>query len=256
MGAMFFRTLAGAVILAWAAPAFAQQPVALQFEEGRVTLVARNVPVRAILGEWARLGGATIVNGDQIGGAPVTMELTAVPEREAIAVILRDVAGYLLAPRPAGSKGVSAFNRIVILPTSAPPRTPQPAAPAAAQRPGFQRPPIAIRPPVVEQAEMPPDDPVEPEEPQAGAPPAGAPRAAAPRPLRLPFGTPGSNGSNVRIVSDDDDPNSSTPSSEPAGRPPSAANPFGMPAGSSSMPGTIAPAPPAQQQRPEANPVQ
>jgi hypothetical protein len=252
---MFLRTLAAAVMFAWALPAFAQQPVALQFEQGRVTLVARNAPVRTILGEWARLGGATIVNGDQIAGAPVTLELTAVPEREAIAIILRDVAGYMLAPRPVGAAGVSAFNRIVILPTSTAPRTPQPAPPAVAQRPGFQRPPVAIRPPVPlpEQSEVPPDDAGEPDDPPAAALPAGPPQPGTPRQIRPPFGPVGSN---VRVVSNDDDVNESAPPPAPAGTPPSTANPFGVPTGSSSMPGTIAPAPPAQQQRPEANPVQ
>jgi hypothetical protein len=33
-----------------------EEPVQLQFQEGRVTLRAQNAPVRAILAEWARLG--------------------------------------------------------------------------------------------------------------------------------------------------------------------------------------------------------
>ena len=83
--------------------------------------------MRAILQEWARLGGATIVNGDRVTGPPVTLELTGVPERQALDIVLRSVAGYIVAPRPVGSQGVSAFDRIMILPTSVAPRAPAPA---------------------------------------------------------------------------------------------------------------------------------
>ena len=121
----------GAPSLSSALPADAQQPVTLQFNAGQVTLSAQNAPVRAILAEWARLGGATVVNGDRVAGPPVTLELTDVPERQALDVILRGVAGYMLAPRRAGSMGASAFDRIMILPTSVAPRNPPPAAAAA-----------------------------------------------------------------------------------------------------------------------------
>ena len=99
--------------------------VTLQFNDGQVTLSAQNAPVRAILAEWARLGGATIVNGDRVAGPPVTLELTGVPERQALDVVLRSVAGYMVAPRRAGSQGASAFDRIMILPTSTAPRAPR-----------------------------------------------------------------------------------------------------------------------------------
>ena len=141
--------LLSALLLIPALPANAQQPVSVQFSAGRVTLVARNAPIRTILAEWARLGGATVVNGERVAGAPVTLELTNVPERQALDVILRGVAGYMLAPRRAGSVGASTFDRIMILPTSAAPRNPPPAA-ATAARPGIPRPVlIPPRPPEV-----------------------------------------------------------------------------------------------------------
>ena len=84
--------LVSALLLISAVPADAQQPVSVQFRAGRVTLVARNAPIRTILAEWARLGGATVVNGERVAGAPVTLELTDVPERQALDVILRGVA--------------------------------------------------------------------------------------------------------------------------------------------------------------------
>jgi hypothetical protein len=137
---MAFRVLTVAAILfGWTLPAGAQQSVTLEFSAGKVTLNAQNAPVRAILAEWARLGGATIVNGDRVVGPPVTLQLTSVSERQALDVVLRGVSGYMAAPRAAGSSGASVFDRIVILPVSVAPRNPPPAA-AGAGRPGPQRP--------------------------------------------------------------------------------------------------------------------
>src|SRR5688572_24816833 len=142
---MAIKALICAVLLAGAWPAQAQQSVNLQFSNGRVSLRAQNAPVRAILAEWARLGGATIINGDRVPGAPVTLELTNVPESQALDIVLRSVAGYMLGPRRAGTSGASAYDRIMILPTSVAPRNPAPTPPpTAAARPGLPR-PIAPR---------------------------------------------------------------------------------------------------------------
>ena len=97
------------------------QNLKLQIHDGRVTLEAQNVPVRQILAEWARIGGAKIVNGEKVAGAPLTLQLQSMPERQALDIILRGVSGYMLAARQVGT-GVSAFDRIMILPTSAAPR--------------------------------------------------------------------------------------------------------------------------------------
>jgi hypothetical protein len=119
----------GALVLLLAPQAQAQQPMKLEIRDGRVSLDAQNVPVRQILAEWARIGGTKIVNGDKVVGAPVTLHFDGVPERQALDIILRTVSGYMLAAREAGSVGVSAFDRILILPTSAGARnTPPPAA--------------------------------------------------------------------------------------------------------------------------------
>lgn len=119
-----------AVVLALAAPALAQ-PVNLRFENGRITLDASGVPVKTILAEWARLGGTKVINGDKVSGAAVTLRLEGVPEAQALEIILRNVAGYMAAPRHANSTGASAYDRILVLPTSA-----APAATAAAARSG------------------------------------------------------------------------------------------------------------------------
>ena len=121
-----------AAALVIAAPAFAGD-ITLSMQNGRVTLIAQNAPVRQILAEWARVGQTTIVNADKVVGPPVTLQLVNVPEQEALEVVLGSVSGYLAAPRAIGSVGVSAIDRIVILPTSSAPAmstvTPPPAYP-------------------------------------------------------------------------------------------------------------------------------
>ena len=85
----------------------------------------QNVPVRTILAEWARLGGATVINGDRVAGVACSRSTSkARPEREALDIILRGVSGYMLAAREPGGAGASMFDRIMILPTSAAPRNP------------------------------------------------------------------------------------------------------------------------------------
>ncbi|MCC7178631.1 MAG: hypothetical protein IT177_09600 [Acidobacteria bacterium] len=110
----------GVVVLALSASASAQQ-LTLQFQDGRVTVDAAGVPVRTILSEWARLGGTRVVGGEKVAGAPVTIRLENVPEAQALEIILRNVAGYMAAPRRADSTGASAYDRILVLPTSSAP---------------------------------------------------------------------------------------------------------------------------------------
>ena len=249
------RFLCSACLLLALIPAAAQQQVALQFNGGLVTLRAQNAPVRAILAEWARLGGATIVNGDRVAGPPVTLELTGVPERQALDIVLRNVAGYMLAPRRAGASGPSAFDRVMILPTSAAPRTPPPAAPAAGSRPALQRPAVLARPADpqestidMSQPEDASDDTQAQTPPQQGPPvdPRRGPRPFIRRPVQ-PGAAPGNpTGANQEQPAE----TPATPAPGTVG--PTPANPFGIPSGSSSMPGVVAP----QTQQTPANRVQ
>ena len=114
---MFTAAVAGAISVT---PAAAQE-LKLSMANGRVTLVARDVPVRQILAEWARIGDTRIVNGDKLMGPPVTLEIVDYPEGRALDLVLRQAAGYMAAPRPANSAGASMYDRILILPTSRPP---------------------------------------------------------------------------------------------------------------------------------------
>jgi hypothetical protein len=110
------------LLLALAGTASAQS-IKLEFANGLVNLKADNASVRAILAEWTRLGGTNIVNGDRVSGAPVTLELQGVQERYAMDLILRGVAGYMIAARETPGRGASRFDRVMILPTSTAPRT-------------------------------------------------------------------------------------------------------------------------------------
>jgi hypothetical protein len=126
-------------------PAVAGAELALTIKDGRVTLVAENVTVRQILAEWARVGQTRIVNGERVSGPPVSIRLQDVPERQALAILLRSVSGYMAAPRPMELASASLFDRILIMPTSS-------AAPAAAapgpMRPGGLFPQPQPQPPV------------------------------------------------------------------------------------------------------------
>jgi hypothetical protein len=154
----------------------------LTIANGRVTLIAHDVTVRQILDEWARVGQTKIVNGDKLLGAPLTIELRDVPEATALETVLRSAAGYVVAPRMAGSIGASFYDRIMILPTSRPP-----AVTAAPPTPQLNRPPPPQTMPVVEN-----DDDPAPVAPPPVASPAGQPfPGPAPQPGAQQPGTQG-----------------------------------------------------------------
>ena len=108
--------LALALTLAWGGPpALAADDLKLSFAEGRVTVVATNVPVTAILMKWARVGGTRFVDAEALAGPPVTLELRDMPEGEALRVLLRAATGYVAAPRSMNDSGVSSFDRVLIM---------------------------------------------------------------------------------------------------------------------------------------------
>jgi len=149
------RLALAALLTACAVPAQAND---LQFsiKDGRVTLIAENVTARQIMEAWATIGESQIVNAEKLGGPPLTLRLEDVPERQALDIVLRSAAGYLVAPRPAGSDGPSRFDRILVLATSKAP--PAPARTLSAPTPA----PFAPPPPVgVDQWE--PEAPAEPD---------------------------------------------------------------------------------------------
>jgi hypothetical protein len=254
---MKFRNAGLAVlVLGCAALAHAQAPppLRLQISDGLVTLHADNVPVRTILAEWSRLGGAQIIGGDRVTGTPLTLELERVPERQALDIVLRGVSGYMLAAREAGAAGASMYDRIMILPTSAAPRNPAAVA-AAPMLPGA--PGGIVRPVIPRQV----DDSAENEADIVNQNPDGVPLG---RPVIGPIGVPrpGMPGAMpvaapvfmppITINPNDDQPQ--LPTQPPPGMVPTPGNPFGLPAGSSSRPGVITPVPQAPPGAPRTPP--
>lgn len=114
--------VATALLFCTSMPAAAQS-VKVAFNGNRVDVVAENATVRAILNEWARVGGTRIINAERLTGGPVTVEFRNAYERQVLESLLRGASGYLLGPRPVGAPGgPSGFDRIMILPTSTAPR--------------------------------------------------------------------------------------------------------------------------------------
>jgi hypothetical protein len=124
-----FKPLALVIVTWLAAGSTAFAEVHLTIRNGQVSLVAKDATVRQILTEWARVGQTKIVNVERIPGGPITLELKDLPEQEALDVLLRSVSGYMAAPRATGVANASAFDRIIVMPTSVAPRAPAGAAP-------------------------------------------------------------------------------------------------------------------------------
>ena len=98
-----------------ASTAFAD--VRVTMHDGRVTVVAKDATLRQIFTEWARVGQTKIVNVERIPGGPISIELTDVPEAQALDVLLRSVSGYMAAPRPTPVANLSRYDRILVMPT-------------------------------------------------------------------------------------------------------------------------------------------
>jgi hypothetical protein len=232
----------GALLTVMALPAGAQQPLRLSIQDGRVTLHAQNVPVRAILAEWSRIGGTTVFGGDRIAEAPVTLDLNGVPERQVLDILLRNVAGYVLGARASAAGGASSYDRILILPTSVAPR----AAVAPASNTPIRRPPP-----------LPPgradDDPQQDDapEPSPTLQPGRVLRTAPVDPSSQP-NVPQQFGQSPFQPDPDDSP-SETRQPGLVTVEPGPGNPFGVPAGSSSTPGVVTPVP-QRPQTPQAPP--
>lgn len=248
--------LAAVAVLSIAAGRADAQQMTLQIQNGLVTLDAQNVSVRQILAEWARIGGARIVNGDKVAGGPVTLQLKGIPERQALDSILRGVSGYMLASRQAGSMGASAFDRILILPTSSAPRTAAaPANNAFAPRPMPVQPQEPVETEVVEDDDHDEADPdaavdgsEDPDPPEPGPNPQFQRRPPFPNPMGAqgqPFMPQGPFPGPPQPIQDDED--------TPAEQPPTTV-PLNVPPGASATPGVISPVPQQEPQSPSPSP--
>lgn len=128
---LYRAAIAAFVVAASAAPLVAGQ-VRLELKGGLVSLDAKDASVREILAEWARVGRTRIVNGERAPGGLLTLQLTDVPEKKALDIVLRASAGYIAAERTALAGSESQYDRIVVM---AIPR------PAAGGSPGIAAPP-------------------------------------------------------------------------------------------------------------------
>jgi hypothetical protein len=167
-------------LVAGSAAVAAAGELKLTIANGRATLIARDVPLRQILDEWARVGSTTIVNGDKLTGPPITLQLVDRPEREVLDLILRSASGYIAAPRQVSLAGASQFDRVMILPVSRGPVGVANAAPTPFGRPApnAQPQPMPMQMPVTDD-----DDPVEP--PQIAPPGMGPQNVPGPTPFPM-----------------------------------------------------------------------
>lgn len=144
------KSTTGLLVLAGllaASPAAAD--MTLTIGDGKVTLICSNTPARQVLAEWARLGQTKVVGAEKLTGPPLTLRLENVPEQQALEIVLRAASGYIAADRPALVASASRYDRILIMPPSAPvaggfnrpggaptpPAPPTPAMPAYAPQP-------------------------------------------------------------------------------------------------------------------------
>ena len=103
------------VALACAAPVLAADDLEFSIQNGRVTIRAQQVSIKAILEEWGRVGHTTIIDADKLDDQLVTLELVDVAESRALRTLLRNAAGYLAAPRSISLAEGSRFDRILVM---------------------------------------------------------------------------------------------------------------------------------------------
>ena len=224
------------------------QSLSIAFNDGKVRLKAENVPVSRILAEWTRIGGTRIVHGERVPGA-LTLEIMDVPERQALDIVLRGAAGYMVLARDTTPAGASTFDKILVLPTT----TRVAAAPS--QPPPPPQAPQPPQPPFPGQNTF--DDDDDTQEPFTPPPPGAFPRGRAPnvnRPPGVPLPTQQPAQTQTQPPRpqqqpQDVDEDAPDERNEPAQPPPG--NPFGVVPGGA-RPGTITPAPPQQQREPNA----
>ncbi|HWJ56729.1 MAG TPA: hypothetical protein VNR90_10915 [Vicinamibacterales bacterium] len=128
--------------------------VSLVIRDGKVTLKAEQASLRQILAEWERQGQVKVVGADKLAGAPVTLTLVDVPEKQALEIVMRGVPGYMAIDRVAQAEtapaGPSRYDRVVVMARAA---TPVPASAALSPRgmPSPAQPPAAFQQTMPEQ---------------------------------------------------------------------------------------------------------
>ena len=243
------RLVFALALLAWSSPLLAAD-LKLSIQGGLVSLDAQDVTVRQILTEWARVGKTRIMNVERLTGGPITLKIDAMPERQALDIVLRTIPGYMALPRATPVADASLYDSILIMATTTAVAAPRPQQPspgfpgmqsAAPGGPGMVtqlRPnqPAALSPGMLPE----PDNAAD----QADDPAIAA--AAAAGLVPIPAFTPGSPATPAPLMA----PGSSTqprpaPSTPGAGAP---TNPFNVPVGTAQP--SLPPPPPAVQPPP------
>jgi hypothetical protein len=98
----------------------AAQKLSLHIDKGLVTLDADNVTVDEVLARWVDTTGLNLISKGGLGSdIPVSLHLEGVSERQALAMVLRDLSGYIMGERLNPFTGVVTIDRLMILPESA-----------------------------------------------------------------------------------------------------------------------------------------
>jgi hypothetical protein len=216
------RTLAAVGLVMLQLPSLGAEPtVTISIRDGRASVRARNASVSDVLAEWSRAGGTTIVNGEQLSGAHLTLDLVDVPEAQALDIVLRPAAGYVARKRPVALATASTFDRVVVLARSVvvvPEQRPIPQpSPRIVPQPSEPREPFYER-------LIGPDGLPVPDDDQDTVPPPPRDRGQAPAPS----------------------PTAAPATASPASAPPRSAVPAGVP-----VPGMMVPPPPAPSSPPQ-----
>ena len=96
-------------------PVESSDNVNLSFKNGRVTVVASEVPILTILDKWARRGKTQFVNMENLVNESVSVSMIDVPEQTALRILLRAAAGYVIATKTTDLTGLSSFDKVLIM---------------------------------------------------------------------------------------------------------------------------------------------
>ena len=236
------RTAFFAFVMLAAFPSWSQGAgLQLSIQDGKVSLDAQDVTVRQILNEWARVGRTRIVNADRVAGGPITLKFEAVPEKQALDIVLRNVPGYMAAPRETMIANASIYDTIMIMATTtavAAVRPPGPAFGGSQGRPPGNLTQLQPTPPPAASAE-----PADPASDQTDDPAIAG--AAAAGLVTVPAPLPGGPGVTGPLAAP-----SPAPAPATTNKPPTS-NPWNAPVGTAQPSLAPPPAPAASQPPPQ-----
>lgn len=130
------KLIFGFLLLACSASPSRAAGLQLSIQDGFVSIDAQDVTIRQILTEWSRVGKTRMVNVERLGGGPISIKFDGLPERKALDIILRNVPGYIAAPRATFVANTSMYDTILIMTTTTAVAAVRPPGPNYAGLPG------------------------------------------------------------------------------------------------------------------------